>query len=79
MSLIEKIINKAEKEKQSLADKIQSESVILDSQQQDTANALIKEISSENFDTITLKGIDNSVNELKDQLHKKIRSTGCFI
>ncbi|ADU23759.1 CpaF family protein [Ruminococcus albus] len=74
MSLIEKIINKAEKEKQSLADKIQSESVILDSQQQDTANALIKEISSENFDTITLKGIDNSVNELKDQLHKKIEA-----
>ncbi|WP_024859186.1 CpaF family protein [Ruminococcus albus] len=72
MSLIEKIINKAEKEKQSLADKIQSESVILDSQQQDTANALIKEISSENFDTITLKGIDNSVDDLKNQLHKKI-------
>lgn len=57
-----------------MADKIQSESVILDSQQQDTANALIKEISSENFDTITLKGIDNSVNELKDQLHKKIEA-----
>ena len=74
MSLIEKIINKAEKEKQSLADKIQSESVILDSQQQDTANALIKEISSENFDTITLKGIDNSVDELKNQLHKKIEA-----
>ena len=74
MSLIEKIINKAEKEKQSLADKIQSESVILDSQQQDTANSLIKEISSENFDTITLKGIDNSVDELKNQLHKKIEA-----
>jgi Flp pilus assembly CpaF family ATPase len=74
MSLLEKRISKVEKEKQNVADKIQSETVILDSKQQDTANALIKEISSENFSTISLNGIDNSAEELKNQLHKKIET-----
>jgi len=72
MGLLEKRISKIEREKQNVADKVQSEAVTLDKAQQDTANAIIKEISSENFNTISQNGIDGSVEELKNQLHKKI-------
>ena len=67
MGLLEKRISKIEREKQNVADKVQSEAVTLDKAQQDTANAIIKEISSENFNTISQNGIDGSVEELKNQ------------